>query len=505
MTTENKQIRHIEGTLASPASSQNKQLTVNVDTGGGTVDLTELIYENSSGGKHVFVTKEQIQYLIESNNITLPSNVWVVTSSEDEFDELIQLSGDINIKINNNIFGVAKSYDIASGTKVIWAKRWFDFAFVSTITFNWTADASIYINQIYHYGAGIINTGSSSGQIYIGRWFSTTETAYIDNTGASNVTCFVKNTNVDLTNAGSGAGNQKVEIVDWDEAMPFSKIDKNITQIRSTVTRQTSNTKLTTGVETETLAQVSTGARIFTERAFSGAFNTEASTKGKYQTPTYHYEREVYSDKLWEYLGNISRSIDSNGNTAFRAFNEPWGGNIQVVDIGDLLSVGTFPAPNYSFIASNLYNNGAGWYSRQAGDVYLELRYKTTGVTYRSTATATAPDQLVESSLTIIYERDRYGNTAEGGATLTGKTLNSTIYHYAFKGTSCIMTNKNDGSIVNCCNVYNNGSGWLSIANTGTYSVYSTTYPTGFAIRQSTAIATLANQSLTMTTVITPS
>jgi len=202
-------------------------------------------------------------------------------------------------------------------------------------------------------------------------------------------------------------------------------------------------------------------------------------------------------------------TIETTGNASIGVSPEPWGSDFQVVDIGDLLSVGTYPSQNYSFIASNLYNTAGTWYSRQAGEVRLELYYKLTGFTRVFTATATAPDQLVGGSLVTIYESDKYGNTATGGATLTGKTLNDPNLTYHFDGNVCEMkpkaTTTTSGNLVGYNCYFSGAGGWLSIENLGGYCTFTHLTSVSYLIRQSTAIATSANQPLDMTTKITPS
>ena len=198
-------------------------------------------------------------------------------------------------------------------------------------------------------------------------------------------------------------------------------------------------------------------------------------------------------------------TIETTGNASIGVSPEPWDVGFNAIDVGPNISVFS-ELTGTEGISKNSYRHSSGWRFRNAtGFAYLERTVDSTGIfqVFVSSTTSTGADGPI--TWVLIYERDQYGNTAEGGATLTGKTLDSTNHHYAFNGTSCIMTNKISGAIFNCCNIYFGGSVWLSIANTGDYSAYSGTYPTAFIIRQSTAIATSANQSLTMTTVITPS
>lgn len=75
---EDKLIRHIEGTIASPASVQNKQWKLDVGDNGTGGDESELICQDSSGTQHIFETREQsrdwVNQQINISNASLNSS-----------------------------------------------------------------------------------------------------------------------------------------------------------------------------------------------------------------------------------------------------------------------------------------------------------------------------------------------------------------------------------------------------------------------------------------------
>jgi len=156
-------------------------------------------------------------------------------------------------------------------------------------------------------------------------------------------------------------------------------------------------------------------------------------------------------------------------------------------------------------IGMNCEYDGADWKAVANGYCEYTLFDEATGLTsvYKTDIVASAGG-TVTGDFNKVFERDRHGNTAEGGATLSGLTLDN-AYSYKFNGLMCTQVDRVTGVCYTYHNAYLTGGTSLSLANTGSYCSYIVQTGSVFAIRQSTLVASAIAQPMIMTITITPS
>ena len=141
-------------------------------------------------------------------------------------------------------------------------------------------------------------------------------------------------------------------------------------------------------------------------------------------------------------------------------------------------------------IGMNCEYDGADWKAVANGYCEYTLFDEATGLTsvYKTDIVASAGG-TVTGDFNKVSERDRHGNTAEGGASLTDKTLQSPRYLYEFTGDNVIMTDTEVPITYTTENCYFNGSGWSRLNALYDAKIEGTTYnstsiyqiPTGVA------------------------
>lgn len=120
MATENKQVRRIEGTIASPAFTQVKQhkFDVGVDAVSGR-DRTQHIYKDASTTEHVFITKEETEDLINESTVASGASPFVIASSASQFIDYMESPIEYNIFCINVEFDDIYTIDVISN-KIIY-------------------------------------------------------------------------------------------------------------------------------------------------------------------------------------------------------------------------------------------------------------------------------------------------------------------------------------------------------------------------------------------------
>jgi hypothetical protein len=95
MGVVNRLIRHVFGTLAAPASIQNKMIKTDIGIDGSS-DRTRFIVRDNFGTYHRFITQDEVQSLIDRGIATL-SGVYIISSDEAGCRGLIASASVINI------------------------------------------------------------------------------------------------------------------------------------------------------------------------------------------------------------------------------------------------------------------------------------------------------------------------------------------------------------------------------------------------------------------------
>jgi len=515
MGTEDKLVRRIEGTLASPAGVQNKQHKFDVGSDTGR-DRTRHIYKDSSTKEHIFITLEEVEDIVSEQISVLPSNVFVLVETPEQMFNAMNSSIEMNIWcvcgfITNNQYTVWN----VTARKFIYTRNSNDFQIAGTAT-DITLGANVYfmgpINTLIN-----ITISNGSDDIYFKYIECPTSLSIIRTAGTSKV--YIEGADESFYNFSAF-----VEYRNWSKESPVMQIKEGDSLIRSAIVRQTRN-----DMEEPTIANGITKLSVITNAttggeitSYDGIYRDTVLADGVTpQTPTALFESQTLDtaggSSAWtgnaffkELINsNLARQIDKYGHTGFQASPEPWSSAIQAVDIGPLVSL--FTDFFEGGTATNAYKDQAGVWRRRQNLYARKCQHNYfTGLYEEFASDVNDSPNSADSEITWVkvFERDKYGNTAQGGATLSGKTLDSTDWTYHFDGNTVKLigkTGSNKDDIFFGHNTYFSGTSWLSITASGDNCSYYALQSSVFPIRRSTAVASSVHQIMDMSVTITPS
>jgi len=119
MTIENKLVRRNEGTIASPASVQTKQMKFDVGDSGGS-DRTQLVYKDSATTEHVFITEDEIDDKIsDSISSSTSTSPYTVVSTISELENAMESAAVLDIMIISDITVTSsQTFSVTSSKRV---------------------------------------------------------------------------------------------------------------------------------------------------------------------------------------------------------------------------------------------------------------------------------------------------------------------------------------------------------------------------------------------------